>query len=127
MNFTEQVYAAVRLIPAGKVLSYGAVAALLGRPRAARAVGTALSGLSRELGVPWWRVVSSTGRITTPKIHQVASAQRQLLGEEAVSFTETGRVDIKRSAWTPTPDEIETLRCRLGAALDRINELQRID
>ncbi len=114
MNFKEQVYEAVRLIPSGKVLSYGAVAALLGRPRAARAVGTALSGLSRDLGVPWWRVISSTGRITTPNIHQVSSVQKQLLEQEAVIFTKTGRVDLKRSAWTPAPHEIETLRCRLG-------------
>jgi methylated-DNA-protein-cysteine methyltransferase-like protein len=127
MDFKETVYAVVRLIPAGRVLSYGAVAALMGRPGAARAVGSALSGLSRDLGVPWWRVVNSTGRISTPQIHQVSTVQRQLLEEEKVLFKPSGRVDLVRSAWTPTPDEIESLRCRLDSLSDRIGSLERIE
>ncbi len=127
MTFTEAVFETVRMIPSGRVLSYGAVAALLGRPRAARAVGSALSGLSPELGVPWWRVVNGTGRITTPKIHSVSTVQRSLLEEEGVLFTASGRIDLERGAWTPASGEIEALRCRLGSTLDRISELRRIE
>ena len=60
----------VRLIPAGQVLGYGHVAALLGSPRAARQVGYALAALSPdaadphgEAPVPWWRVIRSDGSI----------------------------------------------------------------
>lgn len=123
MDFKESVYAVVRLIPAGRVLSYGAVSALMGRPGAARAVGSALSGLSRELGVPWWRVINSSGRISTPRIDQVATVQRQLLEQEGVRFKPSGRVDLVRSAWAPTPDEIESLHCKLDLPSDRIGSL----
>lgn len=126
-DFTETVYAVVRAIPAGTVLTYGAVAALADRPRAARAVGTALANLSSDLGVPWWRVINSTGRISTPQIHHVASVQRQLLENEGIPFTKGGRVAIREAAWTPTPEEIEALRCRVGLPADRIQGVRRTD
>ena len=71
-NFYEQVYAVVRRIPRGRVTSYGRVARMLGRPNAARAVGYALGALGdRQRGphspqVPWYRVINSVGRISTP-------------------------------------------------------------
>lgn len=120
MSFADEVYEVVRAIPTGRVLSYGAVAALANRPRAARAVGTALSGLPSELGVPWWRVVNSTGRISTPRIHQISSVQRSLLEEEGVIFKATGIIDLQQCAWAPQQDDIEALRCRLESASDRI-------
>ncbi|MEK7139677.1 MAG: MGMT family protein [Patescibacteria group bacterium] len=68
MTFTEQVYTLVRLIPAGKVATYGAIAAALGRPGATRAVGTALkknphSFLDKKCAatVPCHRVIASNG------------------------------------------------------------------
>jgi O-6-methylguanine DNA methyltransferase len=56
-SFTRSVYAVVSAIPSGSVESYGMVAAIVGRPRAPRAVGGALSTLPEELDVPWWRVI----------------------------------------------------------------------
>ena len=68
--FTRSVYAVVAAIPSGRVTSYGAVAAILGRrpalragPSAPRAVGGALSAIPDALDLPWWRVINSSGRI----------------------------------------------------------------
>lgn len=98
-NFYEQVYAVVRRIPRGKVTSYGRIARMLGRTRAARAVGYALNGLKDRqddpdyADVPWQRVVNHVGRISI--VNRDASANRQvaLLREEGV--TVNGELQIE--------------------------------
>src|SRR5574341_2316344 len=64
--FHRAVYRVVRKVPRGKVVTYGQVAAILGHPRAARAVGQALRMLPPALGhiVPWQRVINSAGGIS---------------------------------------------------------------
>ena len=105
--FTRSVYALVSAVPSGSVTSYGMVAAFLGRPRAPRAVGGALSALPEDLDVPWWRVISSSGRISTSSIHHTAQVQRALLEDEGVRFTETGRIDWDRYEWNPNEGDLE--------------------
>ncbi|GIW11219.1 MAG: hypothetical protein KatS3mg061_2276 [Dehalococcoidia bacterium] len=65
MNFRDAVACLVSRIPPGRVMTYGQVAASLGLPRAARAVGTALHLLPDPEAVPWWRVINAQGRIST--------------------------------------------------------------
>jgi methylated-DNA-protein-cysteine methyltransferase-like protein len=92
------------------VLSYGAVAALAGSPRAARGVGAALSAASPELDLPWWRVINASGRITTPRVFHIARLQRALLAEEGVPLGTSGQVDMDRFAWVPEPSELIALQ-----------------
>lgn len=103
--FQCRIYQIVRRIPHGRVLSYGAVAALAGRPRAARAVGAALSALPDGSAVPWWRVISGTGRITTPRVHHIHKLHRTLLKSEEVKVG-PGGVDMRRYAWQPSAEEL---------------------
>ncbi len=105
--FTRSVYAVVAAIPPGRVTSYGAVAAILGRPHAPRAVGGALSGIPDELDLPWWRVISSSGRISTPSIHHTSQIQRALLEDEGVRFMKTGRIDWDRYEWNPSEADLD--------------------
>ena len=95
-SFFEQVYAAVRGIPAGRVLTYGQVARLLGAPRGARAVGWALRALAprRQPEVPWHRVVGADGRISL-RVGGGPRLQRQRLLAEGVRFRQ-GQVDLAR-------------------------------
>ena len=58
--FSERVRAVVEKLEPGDLVSYGDVAAQAGRPGAARAVGNLMAG---SQGLPWWRVVTSTGRL----------------------------------------------------------------
>lgn len=102
--FTRRVYAVVAAIPPGRILSYGDVAAMAGRPRAPRAVGGALSALPDDHGVPWWRVVSRTGRISTSSIHHTAQIQRALLQDEGVVFSAGARIDWDRFGWSAEND-----------------------
>src|SRR5690606_25813411 len=98
-SFAERVYALVRRIPRGRAVSYGGVAALLGSPRAARGVGTALGALPVDTEVPWWRVVNRNGEISIKGEPGLAALQRTLLMKEGVRFDERGRVDWDRSGW----------------------------
>ena len=93
-NFYEQVYDVVRLIPKGRVMSYGGVARQCGRPGMARAVGYALHSLPDHERVPWWRVINSAGRISIPD-PQAAERQRDLLLREGVAVDEHLRTDMR--------------------------------
>jgi methylated-DNA-protein-cysteine methyltransferase-like protein len=98
--FFRLVYRVVSRVPRGKVVTYGQVASLVGRPRGARAVGTALGALSGPLlgVVPWQRVISAAGRCSHVDGFRAAQ-QRELLEREGVRFDRRGRVDLKRARW----------------------------
>lgn len=78
-------------IPPGKVMSYGQIAALMGRPKNARLVGKIMSMQDRYGNHPCHRVVNSAGR-TVPGWME----QRELLEAEGVEFKENGNVDMNR-------------------------------
>ena len=100
-TFSERVYDVVRRIPAGRVLSYGDVAALLGTPRAARGVGWALNALDGDSSVPWWRVINKRGAISIRHPDVSPKVQRALLEDEGVRFDADGCVDWALVRWIP--------------------------
>jgi len=93
----------VRRIPRGRVTTYGHVAALCGKPRAARTVGWALHALPDESGVPWHRVINARGGISISKVGIPPELQRALLKAEGVKFDLYGRVDLERWGWIGPP------------------------
>lgn len=107
-NFYTQVYRLVQRIPAGQVSSYGRIAQMLGRPRAARAVGYALSALKdahsgdpfTSATVPWQRVVNSQGRISIHHREVTAHKQAAILRTEGVEVDENLRIDLERFLWS---------------------------
>jgi methylated-DNA-protein-cysteine methyltransferase-like protein len=97
--FAALVQRTVRRVPAGRVISYGGVAALLGAPRAARGVGQVLGGLPEDSDVPWWRVINAAGRIS---LHGYPGMlQRMMLEAEGVRPGRAGRIDWARYGWRP--------------------------
>lgn len=78
-------------IPPGRVMSYGQIAELMGRPKNARLVGKIMSMQDRFGNHPCHRVVNSAGR-TVPGWTE----QRELLEAEGVEFKENGNVDMRR-------------------------------
>lgn len=105
-QYYQQVWSLVRQIPAGKVASYGMVAALIPPPpninpedyRAwgARWVGGAMARCPE--GVPWQRVVNSQGKISLPRGGPY-ERQQGLLQEEGVVFGPSGKIDLNRFGW----------------------------
>jgi methylated-DNA-protein-cysteine methyltransferase related protein len=98
-DFAERAYAVIRRVPAGRVVSYGGVAAVMGHPRAARGVGRALCTLPEASTGPWWRVVNARGEVAITCAHHSAALQRELLRREGVAFDDRGRVDWRRHGW----------------------------
>ncbi len=96
-TFFEWVYTLVRLVPAGKVVTYGQVARALGAPRAARTVGWAMHACPED--VPWHRVVNGRGEVSV-RTHALGEwVQRDLLEAEGVEFGLAGRVDLAAACW----------------------------
>lgn len=93
--FSERIYEVVKLIPCGRVMSYGQVARLAGNPRGARAVGFALHRNPQPGVIPCHRVVFRDGSLAPGFAFGGPDEQRQLLEAEGVGFTEDGRVDME--------------------------------
>ncbi|HTI96696.1 MAG TPA: MGMT family protein [Rudaea sp.] len=87
----------IRLIPRGRVTSYGEIAARAGMPRHARLVGRILGEYS-ALKLPWQRVLRADGRIAFPAGSRGHREQRALLVDEGV-VVRNGRVDLSRFGW----------------------------
>jgi len=114
-----RIYAVVRAIPKGRVMTYGQVAAAAGLPRRARLVGYALHALPEHSRVPWQRVVNARGEIS---LRGGASEQRLRLQMEGVRFDASGRIDLERfghvapasriAGSEPPPSEVPPLEAR---------------
>jgi methylated-DNA-protein-cysteine methyltransferase-like protein len=95
----EAVYRVVSQIPRGKVLTYGRIARIIGKPGAARAVGRILHHNPDPKSVPCHRVVDRLGCIAAGYRFGGPRAQRELLIEEGVPFRFDGHVDLERCLW----------------------------
>jgi methylated-DNA-protein-cysteine methyltransferase-like protein len=94
----DAVYALVKKIPRGKVLTYGALAKATRLPGGARAAGHALAATPKGQAIPWHRVVGAGGKLLIREPY--ASLQKKLLTSEGAKVIES-RVDMKACAWTP--------------------------
>lgn len=94
-NAYQLIYAAVLQIPAGKVATYGDIAAMAGLPNHARMAGYALHNLVPDSPVPWHRVVNAQGICSVDKAKPGRGyTQRELLEAEGVEFKASGRIDL---------------------------------
>ncbi len=94
----DPVYRLVKQIPRGRVLSYGALAKFLRLPGGARTAGRAMAATPTGKGVPWHRVLASSGKILIREPY--SSLQRKLLESEGVEVIES-RVRMKQYLWMP--------------------------
>lgn len=95
-SFFEKVYGIVKRIPKGKVMSYGQIAKLLGKPKAARAVGLALHCNKDPENIPCHRVVNNQGRISSGYAFGGPEIQKKLLQREGIIFNEYEKIDLDK-------------------------------
>jgi methylated-DNA-protein-cysteine methyltransferase related protein len=101
LNFYDMVYQVVRLIPPGRVTSYGAIANYLGTKGSSRMVGYAMQACgTANPPVPAHRVVNSQG-LLTGKIHFGGDRMEQMLESEGVKVNDDKVVDFKKVFWDP--------------------------
>lgn len=102
-SFFAQVYAVARLVPKGRVTSYGAIAKYLGAARSSRMVGWAMNGAhSIKPKVPAHRVVNRIGLLTGKHHFDTETKMKELLEKEGVKIKNDQVVDFKKRFWDPT-------------------------
>jgi methylated-DNA-protein-cysteine methyltransferase-like protein len=111
----QRILAIVRLIPPGKVATYGQIAWIEGHCTP-RMVGYALAGLPSSSNVPWQRVINSEGRISPRADGSGTIEQRRRLEAEGIVFDEEDRVDFGDFGWAgPDPAWLEDHGFAVGA------------
>lgn len=99
MTFRENVYRITKQIPKGKVATYGQLAVLAGKPKAARAIGAFMRTNPLAPEVPCHRVVARDGALNGffGQLKKLAE-KRQMLEAEGVFF-KGEKVDLEKSLW----------------------------
>ncbi|MTI29220.1 MGMT family protein, partial [Xanthovirga aplysinae] len=100
-DFFKDVYEVVKLVPSGRVTTYGAIAAFLGRKGSARIVGWAMNNAHNLINVPAHRVVNRIGMLTGKHHFGHPSRMQELLEAEGVSINNDKVMDFKSLFWDP--------------------------
>jgi methylated-DNA-protein-cysteine methyltransferase-like protein len=101
-DFFEQVYAIVRLIPKGRITSYGAIARALGSAKSSRMVGYAMNASHlAQPHVPAQRVVNRKGMLTGKHHFGSPDAMQKLLEADGVKVKDDCVVDFEKLFWDP--------------------------
>lgn len=104
-NFFADVHDVVRLIPPGRVTSYGAIAHYLGARRAARMVGWAMmASHTASQFVPAHRVLNRLGQLTGRQHFATPTAMQEALEAEGVQVVDDQAVDFARLFWDPATE-----------------------
>jgi methylated-DNA-protein-cysteine methyltransferase-like protein len=105
-NFFSDVYEVVKLIPRGRVTSYGAIAEYLGLRSGARLVGWAMNASHSEPGVPAHRVVNRNGLLSGKHHFSTPKQMENLLKKEGIKVKEDKVVEFKKLFWHPKEELI---------------------
>jgi methylated-DNA-protein-cysteine methyltransferase-like protein len=97
--YRERVYAIVRQIPPGHVMTYGQLATVLGEGYTPRTIGYVMHGAGE--GVPWQRVINSQGKCSTGRMTIPMNLQQELLEAEGVEFNAAGKCHLGKFQWFP--------------------------
>lgn len=101
-SFFELVYQVARMIPKGKVTSYGAIATVLGTKLSARMVGWAMNGAgSAKPKVPAHRVVNRNGMLSGKHHFSTPTRMQELLEKEGIRVKNDVIVDFQKHFWDP--------------------------
>jgi len=104
-GFFQDVYEVARLIPLGRVTSYGAIAKYLGSAQSARMVGWAMNDAgSQNEYVPAHRVVNRNGLLTGKQHFGNSNTMKQLLESEGVKVENDKIIDFTAHFWDPTKE-----------------------
>ncbi|HRG58488.1 MAG TPA: MGMT family protein [Bacteroidia bacterium] len=102
-DFFQQVYQVVRLIPKGKVTSYGAIAKYLGSAKSSRLVGYAMNNSHVQIPpVPAHRVVNRNGVLTGKHFFANENEMQNLLENEGIKVANDAIVHFKECFWDPS-------------------------
>ncbi|MDP5098819.1 MAG: MGMT family protein [Crocinitomicaceae bacterium] len=101
-DFFENVFDVVRLIPEGRVTSYGAIAKYLGTPKSSRMVGWAMNVSHKYSDIPAHRVVNRNGLLTGKFHFSDENEMEKRLYKERILVKNDKIIDFQKIYWDPT-------------------------
>jgi methylated-DNA-protein-cysteine methyltransferase-like protein len=100
-DFFENIFAVVKLIPIGRVTSYGAIAKYLGSAQSSRMVGWAMNASHKMDGIPAHRVVNRQGLLTGKMHFGTLTLMEEKLKSEGIEVVNDQIIDFKKRFWDP--------------------------
>lgn len=100
-EFFEKVYKVVRLIPVGRVTTYGHIARFIGESRSARVVGYAMNASHNDPTIPAHRVVNRVGVLTGKHFFGGSTLMQDLLESEGITVLDDQIQNFKTHLWDP--------------------------
>jgi methylated-DNA-protein-cysteine methyltransferase-like protein len=105
-DYRERVFRIVRMIPRGRVMTYGQIAEILGEGYTPRTVGFVMH--SSDDKTPWHRVINAQGGCSTRGLVLPHDKQQRMLEAEGVSFNARGRCSLEKYVWIPEPAKLKS-------------------
>lgn len=103
-NFFDKVYQVARLIPFGRVTTYGAIGTYLGAAKSARMVGWAMNKAHNLEDVPAHRVVNKKGLLTGKHHFDGTNLMQQLLENEGIVVIDNQIQNLEKVFWNPVDE-----------------------
>ena len=97
--YRQRVYKIVRRIPAGRVMTYGQIAEILGEGYTPRTIGFVMHG--SDDATPWHRVVNAQGGCSTGRVVVPHDKQQRMLEAEGIKFSKSGKCALETYLWIP--------------------------
>lgn len=104
-NFYKRLELVCQYIPAGKVVTYGQLALLCGKPNNSRQVGYALRANKSEEPIPAYRIINGSGILSGAPCFATPTMQKELLQKDGIVVDANNRVDLKEFQWHHTLDD----------------------
>ena len=103
-DFFQKVYQVVRMIPPGRVSTYGLIAKYLGSAKSSRVVGYAMNASHQNSDIPAHRVVNRVGILTGKHHFSGTTLMKNLLESEGVKIQNDRVVNFKKVVWDPSKE-----------------------
>ncbi len=100
-SFFDDVYEVVKLIPKGRVTSYGAIASYLGTKMSARMVGWAMNAAHSDKKIPAHRVVNRNGLLTGKHHFETPYTMKERLAKDGIKVVKDKVQDFQEAFWDP--------------------------
>ncbi len=101
-SFFDNVFEVAKLVPKGRVTSYGAIAAYIGMKRSARMVGYAMNASHNDKSIPAHRVVNRNGMLTGKHHFKGPDEMQKRLEKEGIKVKNDKIVNFEKHFWDPT-------------------------
>ena len=103
-DFFQKVYKVVKMIPSGRVSTYGLIAKYLGSTKSSRVIGYAMNASHQNSEIPAHRVVNRVGLLTGKHHFSGTTLMKDLLESEGVKIQNDRVVNFKKVVWDPSKE-----------------------